>query len=314
MIILITASFAFEDFQQSDGAEVPELFSSSKTPLPEPWWFQPQGRDLFLEDDYFESFITRKWVMVSPEKLSLGKDPNQAKAYVVYPPCFASGRQLDVGACRKIEGTWVDNRKEGVSNTSKGINAKFLDKRMQRQSWYHLCTAAGEDETARLVDSRRPRPGMRSEHVSPPNHLHVDDERVAVTDKPHKNDDLRIQHAQEVRVTTQHASGPATGFSSAQDQKQQKNTRKTDKPKGNWNRKSSQILQTYKESRHTVVLGTLFEQGNPSYRGREKKASCSTCEPRDRQHEVQADRVSEPLVSPTRHHEVHGWLAGKDPH
>ena len=64
--------------------------------------------------------------------------------------------------------------------------------------WFHLRTSAGDDQTARLVDSRRPRPGMRSVDVPLLHHLHGDDEQVGLH-RPHKNDILRIQQGQEVR-------------------------------------------------------------------------------------------------------------------
>ena len=48
----------------------------------------------------------------------------------------------------------------------------------QRQSWCHLRTAAGDEHTVRLVDSRRHWPAMRSGDASTPHHLHGDDERV----------------------------------------------------------------------------------------------------------------------------------------
>ena len=75
-------------------------------------------------------------------------------------------------AITNVEDKWLDFRKEGGSNTSKRHQLKFPRLRIQRQSWCHLRTAASGDQGARLVDSRRPRPGMRSGDVSPPHHLH----------------------------------------------------------------------------------------------------------------------------------------------
>ena len=61
---------------------------------------------------------------------------------------------------------------------SKRHQRYILRRRNQRQSWYHLRTASGTDQTARLVFSRRPRPGMRFGDIHPPHHLDGDDERV----------------------------------------------------------------------------------------------------------------------------------------
>ena len=91
---------------------------------------------------------------------------------------------------RKFEG---NNRKEGGSDTSKGIKAKFFDCEVNVNPGI---ASAGDDQTARLVDSRaRPWPGLRSGNEPPPHHHHGDSERVGVdTHKPLINDHLHIQH------------------------------------------------------------------------------------------------------------------------
>ena len=91
------------------------------------------------------------------------------------------------------EGRRIDNRKEGGSEHLKRHQREIPRLRIQRQSSYHLLTAVGDDQTARLVESRRPRPGMRSGDSS---RLIIF--MLEVTDKPHKYDDLRIRHAQKV--------------------------------------------------------------------------------------------------------------------
>ena len=79
--------------------------------------------------------------------------------------------------------------------------------RIHRQSRFHVRTVAGGDQTARLVDSRRPRPGIRSGDVPLPHLLLRTRMTTCVSSK------LRQF------VTTQHASGQDTGCSFAHNQK-----------------------------------------------------------------------------------------------
>ena len=156
--------------------------------------------------------------------LSLSKDP-AIKSARVLQLCFVFGRQA-MSDHHKNEGKRKDNRVKHFNRHQREIPRL----RILGQYWFHFRAAAGDDQTARFVDSRRHQPGMRSGDASPPQHLHRDDERVG---------DHR-QAAQESRLARPGRSGSL----------------RPDKPNGNWDRKASQILYKYQEPGHPVVPGT----------------------------------------------------------
>ena len=88
-------------------------------------------------------------------------------------------------------------------------------------------------------------------------------------------------------LTVQHDCGLATGFASAQDQKQTWKYDKweTDKPNRNWDRKALQILHTCKDSGQTSRSGhhNIFSREPSKKNG--KYSIHFQREPGDRQHD-----------------------------
>ena len=83
--------------------------------------------DFLLEGDHFESVTTGKVALVSPIESVLTKI-HDAKAYVFSESSSVSlGASLIWKASGTLEDRWMENRKEGGSNTSKCINAKILE-------------------------------------------------------------------------------------------------------------------------------------------------------------------------------------------
>ena len=82
------------------------------------------------------------------------------------------------------------------------------------------------------------------------------------TGNPHKNDGLRIQQAQEVR---DHEARFRPGYwmfvGAGSENTWTYDNWETDRPNGNWDRQTSQILRKCEEPGHPVVLGiTIFKQ------------------------------------------------------
>ena len=65
-------------------------------------------------------------------------------------------RKLDVRSFRRL------SRQVDRESSTRRMKRQIHRLRFQRQSWYYFHTAAGDDQTARLADSRRPLSGMRS--------------------------------------------------------------------------------------------------------------------------------------------------------
>ena len=102
---------------------------------------------LLLEDDNVESLNVGNWGEAQSWQRSICKSVHFLR-YVFFL-CLGGSSMWDPSG--KCEGRWIVNRREGGSNTSKGINAKCLDCEFNVQSWYHFRTTAGDDRTARLV-------------------------------------------------------------------------------------------------------------------------------------------------------------------
>ena len=86
------------------------------------------------------------------------------------------------GRCGSLQGHlnaggWIIAKKADQTPQPLKFQREIPRLRLQRQSWYNFLTAAGDDQKARLVDTRRPRPGMRFGDILPPHHLHGDDGR-----------------------------------------------------------------------------------------------------------------------------------------
>ena len=91
----------------------------------EAWWSYPQTEtSCLLEDDNFE--LLRHVDNGESDRLNLGKDTS-SKSVRFCDTVLCLGGSSIWKPSHKFEGKWTDNRERGGSNTSKGINAKFLD-------------------------------------------------------------------------------------------------------------------------------------------------------------------------------------------
>ena len=70
------------------------------------------------------------------------------KSKAFYDSVLCLGRSSMWDLSGTFEGRWMDNRKACESNTTTDINLKFFDCEFNRESWCHLSTAAGDDQTA----------------------------------------------------------------------------------------------------------------------------------------------------------------------
>ena len=116
-------------------------------------------------------------------------------------------------------------------------------------------------------------------------------------------------------VTTQHASGHDTGFSSAQGQKNPElrrvESRQSERPLGRKNLVDSPEVQSIRTSggswHHSIrARNRQTEEG--------KRKHPFQREHGDPQQDEKADRVGDLSLHPPRCHEVHGWPARRDPH
>ena len=124
-----------------------------------------------------------------------------------------------------------------------------------------------------------------------------------VTDKPHKNDDLRFQQAREVRdYTARFRPGSWTFVDPGEDSEVPPvGRRQSERQLG---QKGLTCFQNTKKQ--TIVIpGTIFLARNPPTEEGKRKHPLQRA-PRDRQRDVQADRVGEPPVFSLRYHEVRG--------
>ena len=115
--------------------------------------------------------------MVSPLDSVLAKT-HQPKAHVF---SRSVSRVLEEGRLWILQAILKEGDRQSLRRRIKHLKRhqrKIPRFQFQRQSWYHILTAAGDDQTARLLDSRRRGPGMRSGDVLRLRHLHRDDERV----------------------------------------------------------------------------------------------------------------------------------------
>ena len=125
-----------------------------------------------------------------------------------------------------------------ADQTPKRHQRKVCRLRIQRQSWFPFRTAAGGDGTVRLVDSRRPRPGMLSLETCLHRTIFVGmTNELEATDKPHKNYDF--QQSQEVRGYAARFPPGCWNFVGPGNEKTWKYDKWVGDPNGNWDRKAS---------------------------------------------------------------------------
>ena len=132
--------------------------------------------------------------MVSPIDLVLSKI-HQAKAYVLSDSVLCVGGSSMCDPSSKFEGRWVGSQfqRRRIKHFERHQRS-ILRVRFQRQSWYYLRRSNSifrrlSTTSARNVFPRRTPSASSSWRKGA---------SWRVTDKPHKNDDLRIQQAQEV--------------------------------------------------------------------------------------------------------------------
>ena len=131
---------------------------------------------------------------------------------------------------------------------------------------------------------------------------------LEATDKPHRNDDVRMQQAQEIG---DYAALCLPGYwifvgpgSEKDPELRQVGSRHSRTATGTGTRGS--FFKTEKESGHPVVLGTtIFEHGK-TRREMGKRTDPLQREHGDRQHDLPAARVGESPLPAARHQEAHG--------
>ena len=145
--------------------------------------------DFLLEDDNFESFKRGKWSLASPIDSNLTKI-HLAKAYVFSDSVLCSGGHAVSKPSENFEGWWMDSRQLGGSNTSKGINAEFLDCEVYVN---YSCWRRSNSQSRRLSTT------FCQERVSETyrHRIFTEMNELENKDKSHKNDDLRILGGQE---------------------------------------------------------------------------------------------------------------------
>ena len=181
--------------------------------------------DLLLEDCNFESL--GQVGHGEFDRLSLGKDPSSESARF-HRLCLCLGRS---SMCLILQG----NFKAGGQTI-----AKKADQTLRKASTSILVSPP---QIKQSVSSTLDDLGQECarETYPPPHRLHGDDQRVG---------SHRLTRPGRSGSFKQHASGQATGFSSAQDRESVLEVRKvrSRNPNGNWNRKASKILPNQKES------------------------------------------------------------------
>ena len=212
--------------------------------------------DLLPGEDNFKSFKTGTRAMVSPRHSVLA-NIHEAEAYI-FPTLFRVWEEARCGILQEMlkASGWTTVKKtdqtleKAPTRNSSIANSMSTAQLLATIKWYVSSTLdeLGQECVLETFTHRIIFMAMMNE--------------LELIDKLHKNDDVRIQQVQEVCDHTARL-WPRDWFfvGPGSDTTGQYGKWETNDPNGNWDRKSSQILQQYKESGRPVVPGdTVFEQ------------------------------------------------------